>query len=165
MLKPFDCVDYRKLWKIPKEIGIPEHLTCLPRNLYASQEATIRTRHETMDLFQIGKIVWQGCILLLCFNQSVQLLSHVWLFATPWTAACQASLSITNSQSLLKLMSIESVRPSKHVILCIPSTSAFNISQHQSLLKWVRSSHQVAKVLEFQLQHQSFQWIFRIDFL
>ena len=57
MLKPFDCVDYRKLWKIPKEIGIPEHLTCLPRNLYASQEATIRTRHGTTDCFQIRKEV------------------------------------------------------------------------------------------------------------
>ena len=58
---------------------------------------------------------------LLCFlSQSVQLLSHVWLFATPWTAACQASLSITISQSLLKLMSIESVMPSNHLILCCP---------------------------------------------
>ena len=53
-------------------------------------------------------------------HQSMQLLSHVWLFATPWTAACQASLSITNSQSLLKLMSIESVMPSNHLILCRP---------------------------------------------
>ena len=58
---------------------------------------------------------------------SVQLLSHVWLFATPWTAACQASLSITNSQSLLKLMSIESVMPSNHRILSSPSP-AFNFS-------------------------------------
>ena len=58
---------------------------------------------------------------LLCFlSQSVQLLSPVWLFATPWTAACQASLSITISQSLLKLMSIESVMPSNHLILCCP---------------------------------------------
>ena len=63
MLKPFDCVDHSKLWKIPKEIGIPEHLTCLLRNLYASQEAIIRTRHGTTDWFQIGKGVWQGYIL------------------------------------------------------------------------------------------------------
>ena len=54
---------------------------------------------------------------------SIQLLSHVWLFATPWTAACQASLSITNSQSLLKLMSIKSVMPSNHLILCLPLSS------------------------------------------
>ena len=93
---------------------------------------------------------------------SLQSLSHVWLFANPWTAARQASLSITNS---LKLMSIESVMPSNHLILSSPSPPAFNLSQHQDLFKWVSSSHQVAKVLEFQLQHQSFQWIFRTDFL
>ena len=64
----------------------------------------------------------------------VQLLSHVWLFETPWTAANQASLSIINSQSLLNLMSIESVMPSNHLILyCSTSPPAFNLSQHQSL--------------------------------
>ena len=56
---PFDCVDHSKLWKILKEIVIPDHLACLLRNLYAAQEATVRTRHGTMDWFQIGK----GCIL------------------------------------------------------------------------------------------------------
>ena len=96
---------------------------------------------------------------------SVHLLSHVWLSATPWTAARQASLSITNSQRLPKLMSIELVMPSNHLILCPPSPPAFNHSQHKGLFKWVSSSHRVAKVSEFQLQHQSFQWIFRTDFL
>ena len=62
------------------------------------------------------------------------------------------------------LMSIESVMPSNHLILCRPSPP-FNLSQHQGLFQWVSSSHQVAKVWEFQLQHQSFQWIFRTDFL
>ena len=81
-----------------------------------------------------------------------------------WTAACQASLSITNSQSLLKLMSIESVMPFNHS-LSSPSPPAFNLSQHQDLFQGVGSSHQVAKELEFQLQHQSLQWIFRTDFL
>ena len=94
---------------------------------------------------------------------SVQSLSRVRLFVTPWTAARQASLSITNSQSLFKLMSIESVMPSKHLILLSPYAPTFNLSQHQGLFKWVSSSHQVAKVLE--LQHQSLQWIFRTDFL
>ena len=61
--KAFDCVDHNKLWKILKEMGMPDHLTCLLRNLYASQEATVRTGHGT-DLFQIGKEVHQGCILL-----------------------------------------------------------------------------------------------------
>ena len=67
--KAFDCVDHKKLWKILKEMGIPDHLTCLLRNLYAGQEATIRTGHETTDWFQIGKGVHQGCILSPClFN-------------------------------------------------------------------------------------------------
>ena len=85
----------------------------------------------------------------------VKLLSHVWLFATPCTAACLVSLSIVNSRSLLKLIFIELMMPSNHLIL----------SRYQGLLKWVSSSlHEVAKVLEFQLQHQSFQWIFRTGF-
>ena len=168
---------------------------------------------------------------------SVQFLSHVLLFATPWTAACQASLSITNSRSFPKLMSIESVVTSNHVILCRPllllpsifpimrvihvsssvqlrsvaqlcptlcnpmdrsmpglpvhhqlpeftqthvrwvgdaiqpshplssPSPAFNLSQHQGLFKWVSSLHQVAKVLEFQLQHQCFQWTLRTNLL
>ena len=67
--KAFDCVDHNKLWKILKEMGIPGHLTCLLRNLYAGQEATVRTGHETTDWFQIGKGVHQGCILSTClFN-------------------------------------------------------------------------------------------------
>ena len=74
--------------------------------------------------------------------------------------------STTNSWSLLKLMSIESVMPSNHLIpLSSPSTPALNLSQHQGLFQWVSSSHQVAKVLEFQLQHQSVQWMLRTDFL
>ena len=140
---------------------------------------------------------------------SVQFLSHVWLFATLWTAARQASLSITNSQSLLKLMSIESVMPSNHLILCHPlfllpsvfpsirvfskesvlhvkwpkyQSFSFNISPNeysglisfridwfdllavQGTLKSLLQ-HRSSKALEFQLQHQSFQWIFGTDFL
>ena len=67
--KAFDCVNHNKLWKILKEMGIPDHLTFLLRNLYASQEATVQTRHGTKDWFQIGKGVCQGCILSPClFN-------------------------------------------------------------------------------------------------
>ena len=62
--KAFDCVDHNKLWKILKETGIPDHLTCLLKNLYAGQEAAVRTGHGTTDWFQIGKGVHQGCILL-----------------------------------------------------------------------------------------------------
>ena len=67
--KPFDCVDHNKLWKILQEMGISDHLTCLLRNLYAGQEATVRNGHGTADGFQIGKEVHQGCILSPClFN-------------------------------------------------------------------------------------------------
>ena len=67
--KAFDCVDNKTLWKILKEMGIPDHLTCLLRNLYAGQEATVRTGHGTTDWFQIGKGVRQGCIFSPClFN-------------------------------------------------------------------------------------------------
>ena len=85
---------------------------------------------------------------------------------TPWIAARQASLPITNSWNSLKLMSIESVMSSSHLILCRPLfLLPPNPSQHQSLFQWINSSHEVAKVLEFQLQHQSFQWKPRTDFL
>ena len=67
--KAFDCVDHNKLWKILKEIGLSEHMTCLLRNLYAGQEAIVRTGHRTTDWFQIGKGVRQVCILSPClFN-------------------------------------------------------------------------------------------------
>ena len=67
--KAFDCVNHNKLWKILQEMGLPDHLTCLLRNLYAVQEATVRTGHGTTDCFQIGKGVRQGCMLSSClFN-------------------------------------------------------------------------------------------------
>ena len=67
--KAFDCVDHNKLWKILKEMGIPDHLTYLMRNLCAGQEATVRTGHGTTDWFQIGKGVCQGCVVSPClFN-------------------------------------------------------------------------------------------------
>ena len=67
--KAFDCMDHKKLWKILQEMGIPEHLTCVLRNLYAGQESTVRNGHGTTDWFQIGKGVRQGCILSPClFN-------------------------------------------------------------------------------------------------
>ena len=71
--KAFDCVGHNKLWKILKEMGIPDHLTCLLRNLYAGQDATVRTGHGTTDWSQIGKGVHQGCILSPClFNLNAE---------------------------------------------------------------------------------------------
>ena len=96
---------------------------------------------------------------------SVQSLSCVWLFATPWTAACQASIhrwipEFTQTHVHWVSDAIQPTHP-----LSSPSPPAFNLPKHQSLFRWVISSHQVTKVLEFQLQHQSLQWIFRTDFL
>ena len=81
--------------------------------------------------------------------QSVQLLSHVWLFVTPWTAACQASLSITNSWSLLKLCPLSQWCHPTISSSVIPFSPTFTLSQHQDLFKWVSSSHQVSKYWSF----------------
>ena len=97
---------------------------------------------------------------------SVQSLSRVQFFATPWTAVGQASLSITSFPDLTQTYGHQvgdAIQPSHP--LSSPSPPAFNLSQHQGLFQWISSLNQVAKVLEFQLQHQSFQWIFRTEFL
>ena len=93
----------------------------------------------------------------------VQLPSHVQLFATPWTAACQASLSLTISWSLPKFMSIESMVPSSHLILWHPLLLLPSTFPTSGTFQWVVCSHQITKILELQLQHQSFQWIFRVN--
>ena len=80
--KPFDCVDHNKLWKILKEMVITDHLTCLLRNLYTGQEATVRTGHGTTDWFQIGKRVLQGCVYhpaYLIYMQSTSYEMSAWM--------------------------------------------------------------------------------------
>ena len=74
--KAFDCVNHHKLWNILQEMGIPDHLTCLLRNLYAGQETTVRTGHGTTDWFQIGKGVGHGCILSSCYLTNMQSTSY-----------------------------------------------------------------------------------------
>ena len=88
--KAFDCVDHNKLWKILKEVGVPVHLTCLLRNLYAGQEASVRTGHGTTDWFQIGKRVCQGCILSPClFNVYAE-----YIMRNSWLEQVQAGIKI-----------------------------------------------------------------------
>ena len=101
---------------------------------------------------------WRGEYFLV-----VQLLSHVWLFDTPWTVALLASLFLTTSRRLSKFLSIASVIQPSHP-LSPTSPPALSLSQHQGLFQWVSSLHQVAKRLEFQLQHQSYQQVFRVWF-
>ena len=130
---------------------------CCTRWTYSPREPNSYSTHNSGLL---AKAVLQY------FFSSVQSLSRVALFATPWTAACQASLSITNSRSLPKIMSIESVMPFNHLILCRPLLLLPSIFPNIRVFSPVNSSsHQVAKLLEFQLQHQSFQWTLSIDLL
>ena len=90
-VKAFDCVDHNKLWKNLKEMGIPDNLTCLLRNLYEGQEATVRTRHGTTDWFQIGQGVCQSCILSPClFNLYAEhIMRNAELESTSWNQDCQ----------------------------------------------------------------------------
>ena len=88
--KAFDCVDHNQLWKILKEMGIPDHLTCLLRNLYAGQEATVRTGHGTTDWFQIGKGVRRGCILSPCLFK----LYAEYILRNPGLEEAQAGIKI-----------------------------------------------------------------------
>ena len=97
--KAFDCVDHNKLWKIQREMGIPDHLTCLLRNLYAGQEATVRTGHRTTDWFQLGKGVRQDCILSPCLFNLYSAVHHekCWTgWSTNWESRLPGEISITS---------------------------------------------------------------------
>ena len=100
--KAFDCVDHNKLWKILKELGIPDYLTCLLRNLYAGQEATVRTGHGTMDWFQIGKGIRQGCTLSLClFNLYAEyIMQNAWLDEVEAGIKVPEEISITSDMQM-----------------------------------------------------------------
>ena len=100
--KAFDCVDHNKLWKILKETEIPDHLTCLLRNLYAVQEATIRTGHGTTDWFQIGKEVRQGYILSPClFNLYAEyIMSNARLDEAQLVSRLLGEISITSDMQI-----------------------------------------------------------------
>ena len=105
--KAFDCVDHNKLWKILKEMGIPDHLTCLLRNLYAAQEAVVRTGHGTTDGFQIGKGVCQGCILSPClFNLCAEyIMGNSGLNEAQAGIKIAGEISITSDMQMTPLMS------------------------------------------------------------
>ena len=106
--KAFDCMNHNKLWKILKEMGIPDHLTCLLRNLYAGQEATVRTGHET-DWFQIGKGIRQGCIWPFLFNLHADSCLENSMDRGTWWAAVHR---VTQSRTRLKRLSSSSSKPS-----------------------------------------------------
>ena len=141
--KAFDYVDHNQLWKILKEMGIPDHLTGLLRNLYAGQEATVRTGHGTTDWFQIGKGVHQGCILSPClFNlyaESDQIRSVTQLCPTLCDPMNRSTPGLLVHHQLLQFTQThvhrvsDTIQPSHP--LSSPSPSAPNPSQHQSLFQ------------------------------
>ena len=100
--KAFDCVDHNKLWKILKEMGIPDHLTCLLRNLYAGQEATVGTGHGTTVWFQIGKGVFQACVLSPClFNLYAEyIMRNAWLEEAQTGIKIAGRISITSDMQM-----------------------------------------------------------------
>ena len=104
--KSFDCVDHNKLWKILKEMGILDHLTCLLTNLHAGQEATVRTRHGTTDWFQIGKRVRQSCILSLClFHLYVEyVMGNASLEEAQLESRLLGEISITSAMQITPLL-------------------------------------------------------------
>ena len=131
----FCCIYYLQLIILVVALGLCyRFLACL--SLPSSDSVLLRVYYESLTVVSV---------------QFIQSLSCVQLFATPWIAARQASLSITNSRSSLRLTSIESVMPSSHLILCRPLLLLPPIPPSISLFQWVNSSHEVAKVLEFQL--------------
>ena len=101
--KAFNCVDHNKLWKILQEMGIPDQLTCLLKNLYAGQEATVRTGHGLMDWFQIGKGVCQGCILSPClFNLYAEyIIWHARLDEAQLESRLQEEISVTWNMQMI----------------------------------------------------------------
>ena len=104
--KAFDCVDHNQLWKILKEMGLPDHLTCLLRNLYAGQEATVRAGHGTTDWFWIGKGVRQGCILSPClFNLYAEyIMRNAGLEETQAGISLPGEISITSDMQMTSLL-------------------------------------------------------------
>ena len=100
--KAFDCVDHNKLWKILKEMGIPDHLTCLLRNLYVGQEATVRTGHGKTDWYQMGKGVCQGCILSPCLSDFYA----EYIMRNPGLEEAKARIKIAGRNSITSDMQI-----------------------------------------------------------
>ena len=149
------CPDILAKWPrrlLPISVPHPLQLLILIHNSIIAEECC-ETVKGLLNSARLTESAQTFCFLsvLICFFSSVQSFSHVRLFVTPWTTARQGSLSITNSRSLLKLMSIELVTPSNHLILCRPLLLLPSIFPSiKGLFQSVSSSHQVDKVLEFQ---------------
>ena len=124
--KAFDCMDHNKLWKILKQLGIPDHLTCLLRNLYVNQEATVRTGHGTADWFQIGKGVCQGCILSLFLLN----LYAEYIMVNAWVDEAQAGIKMPRSN-------INNLRYADDTILKAESKEELKRVKEESQKSWL----------------------------
>ena len=148
-------------WKILQEMGIPDHLSCLLRNLYAGQEATVRTRHWTTDWSKLGKEYKRLYRVTLLFNLYSTFSSVTQLCPIPCDPMDCSMPGFPVHHQLKELTQThvhlvsDAIQPSHP--LSSPSPPALNLSKHQGLFKWVSSSHRMPKELELQLQHQSFQ--------
>ena len=152
-------------------MGIPDHLSCFLWNLYAGQEATVRNRHGTMDWFRIGKefIKAVHCHPAYLIYMQSQFSSVVQSCLTLCNPMSCSMLGFPVHHQLPELAQTHvhrvgyAIQPS-HPLL-YPFPPSFNLSQHQGHFQWVSTSHQVAEVMKYQVQHQSSQWIFNTDFL
>ena len=125
-----DCVDHNKVWKILQELGIPDHLTCLLRNLYGDQEATVRTGHETTDWFQIGKGVHQGCILSPClFNLYAE-----YIMRNARLYEVQVGIKITRKN-------INNLRYAGDTTLMAESEEPLDVSERGECKSWLKTQH------------------------
>ena len=132
--KATDCVDHKKLWTILKEMGIPDHLTCLLRNLCAGQEATVRTRHGTVDWFKIGKGVRQGCILLPClFNFYALYIMQ------------NARIDGTQAGNLIVWRNINNLRYADDTTPTAESKQPFDEGERGEWKSWLKTQHSKTK--------------------
>ena len=151
-----------RIWN--RSVGIPLPLLALFIVMLPKAHLTLHPRISSSR--SVASPLWLSRSLRSFLYQFSSVPLSVWFFVTTWTAACQASLSIHQLPELAQThvhWVSDDIQPSHP--LSFSSPPAFNLSQHQGLFKWVSSPHQEAKLLEFQLQHQCFQWIFGTEFL
>ena len=140
--KAFDCMDHHHLWKILQEMGIPDHLTCLLRNLYAGQEATVRTGHGTTDWFQIGKGVRQGCILPPClFNLYAEyIMRNSWLDKAQAEIKIPGEISITSDMQKDTTLTTESKKELKSLLMKVKESEKVGLKLSIQKTKIMASS-------------------------
>ena len=160
--KAFDSMDHHHLWKILKEMGIPDHLTCLLRNLYAGQEATVRTGHGTTDWFQIGKGVHQGCILPPClFNLYAEyIMRNSWLNKAQAEIKIPGEISITSDMQKDTTLTTESKEELKSLLMKVKESEKVGLKLSIQKTKIMESS----PITSWQINGETMETV-RLNFL